>query len=117
MKRMETALAFFIGSAFGGIIVYLTSLKEMAAVTVQSPPVTIGKVSNLIERLKPLAERPNDDWRGVAVTITGASAKVDIKTKDGNEYTGKGKTLPDAVRMIDSSKIRDALTGWGTPPT
>lgn len=114
MKSMEMVLVFCMGAAIGSWAMYsVTPKAAIAPPAPERPQVASGDVTDLIERLKPLAERPNEDWHGVSVTITGASAKVEIKTKDGNEYSGKGKSLPDAVRMIDSLKIRDALQGWG----
>lgn len=103
-----------VGIALGAAVIYAFTPALPAVVDVK-PQVSIGDVTSLIDRLKPLAERPDDDWRGVTVTITGASAAVEIRTKDGNEYKGKGKTLRDAAKMIDSSRIRDALNGWLAP--
>jgi len=108
---METVLALCIGIGIGAFALYVTSPK--VATPKEAPPqVTIGEVTDLIERLKPLAKEPESSWRGVRITFTGAGAEVKITTKDDNEYTGAGKTLKAAATMIDSSRIREVLQGW-----
>lgn len=109
---MELVFGALGGAVFGLAVAAAISGRETPPIPPAPAQMTLGEVTSLIDRLKPLSERPNEDWRGVSVTITGASAKVEIHTKDGNQYTGKGPTLEAAVKMIDSTKIRDALQGW-----
>lgn len=110
MKPMDAVLMICIGVAIGGVAVYFATPKPAAPK--ERAQVSIGEVTDLIDRLKPLVEYPDQDWRGVSVTITGASARIELRTKDGNEYVGKGKTLQAAATMLDSAKIREALSGW-----
>ncbi len=107
--KMETVLALCIGIGIGAFALYVTRPSDPKAVPL---PVSLGEVTDLIDRLKPLAYEPEGSWRGVRITFTGAGAEVKITTKDGNEYTGAGKTLNAATTMIDSSRIREALQGW-----
>lgn len=96
------------------LLVQAASTAERHAPKIETITMDVGEVSALIERLKPLAKHPNDDWGGVSVKFTGASVTIELHTKDGNQYTGKGRTLRDAATMIDSAKIREALAGWDT---
>lgn len=113
MKPMTGVLMLCIGIGVGAMAIYLTLPQDVpAAPQKPQPSVAMGDVTDLINRLKPLAERPEEDWHGVRVTITGGSAEVEITTTDGNKYTGKAKTLKSAATMIDSSRIREALGGW-----
>jgi hypothetical protein len=111
MKPMFPIVLLCVGIAIGAVAVYLVTPTPPA----ETPPPRVvhsGDVTDLIKRLAPLAYDPSSQWQGVAVTFTGTSAEIKIMTKDRNEYSGKGATLTDAVRMIDSTRIRDALSGW-----
>lgn len=106
---MDAVLMLCIGIGIGAAALYFSTPRPLSAMP---KPTTIGEVSDLIERLKPLARDPSSDWNGVKVTFTGASVSLNITMREGNEYTAKSATLKDAVAAIDSAKIKQALQGW-----
>lgn len=105
---MVVGMILLIGSMF---------MPEKAATPKQAEPVKVGEVSDLIERLRPLAKEPDRRWGGIEITFTGAEVSIKLTTKDDNEYNGRAKTLKEAVSRITdpSSTIREALRGWDQP--
>lgn len=71
-------------------------------------------VTDLIERLRPLAKDPSSRYRGINISFSGNDVEITLVTHDGNEYHGKANTLKDAVARIadPSASIRAALNGW-----
>jgi hypothetical protein len=90
--------------------------KESAVVATAKMPVGQAEVSDLIERLKPLAKDPNGAWysNGIQVSFTGSDVRITLKMPNDNEYHGEAKTLTEAVSRITSPSkdISDALLGW-----
>ena len=80
---------------------------------------TLGEVSDLIGRLKPLAKEPNAAWysNGIKITFYGKGVAIELKTPNGNEYHGRADTLREAVARITSpsAEIQKALEGWAAP--
>lgn len=109
---MEAVLMICIGVAIGGTAVYFAAPKPVAAAPAKV--VTLGEVTDLIERLSPFARDPSREYGGVTVTITGVSAKVSLETIDYKTVSGGGRTLKEAVSVLqDSDRLKPALAGWG----
>jgi hypothetical protein len=112
MKPMEAVFMICLGVVIGGAAVYLTVPQPRIPASKEN--VSIGEVTDLINRLRPFARDPDSEWRGITVKLTGASAKVEIYTKEGTEMSGGGTTLKGAVSVLqDSAKLKLALDGWG----
>jgi hypothetical protein len=84
--------------------------------TPSTPPAitTLGEVSDLLERLTPIADT-KESWRdGVELTFTGKGTKLHLRLKGGSELRANAKTLPEAVRMLSepNTAVTQALAGW-----
>lgn len=113
---MEAVLMICLGVAIGGAAVYLVTPKSPDE-KIEKRQVSIGDVTDLIDRLRPFTRDPTSEWGGVRVTITGVSARVEFRTKESLDFGGGGPTLKDAVAVLqDSAKLKDALAGWGERP-
>lgn len=95
------------------------AIREPKVIQVPSPLVMTGRtsaaeVSDLIQRLKPLAKDPDREYGGIDIRFFGSRVHIKLETKDGNQYHGSAKTLKEAVARITdpSSTIREALRGW-----
>ncbi len=118
--RAPIVLLLLLCAAFvmGAWVTYM--LSPSTPEPVAKSLVSAAEVSDLINRLKPLAKEPNAAWysNGIVITFWGnGGVSIILRTKDGNEYNGRADTLKDAVsRLTDPSKdIQDALRGWSTP--
>ena len=82
-------------------------------------PVGAAEVSDLLERLKPLAKEPNGAWynSGVRLEFYGSGVTLTLKMANGNEYIGRAPTLKGAVARLTepSSDIQAAMKGWSEP--
>lgn len=103
-----------------GLIGGVTLIK-LTTPAVAPPAALIGaaEVSDLIERLKPLAKDPNGAWysSGITLTFYGSGVSLNLKMPNGNEYTGRASTLKEAVSRLTepSLAIQGALKGWNKP--
>ncbi len=84
-----------------------------------APLVGLSEVSDLINRLKPLAKDPDREWyaNGVELTFYGKGVYIKLKQPNGNEYHGRANSLKEAVARLTtpSEEIRAALSGWVAP--
>lgn len=91
---------------------------QAPALQAPAPQVSLGEVTELVDRLKAVAYKPNGDWyeNGINLTFTGFDVALKIKTKNGNEYNARARQLKDVVSMIadPAGDLRAALQGWNT---
>lgn len=115
MKMQWIVIGFMASAAAGALVMHLiaTSAEKTES---QTPQVTLGEVTDLIDRLKVVAADPNGEWyrNGISLTFTGLDVTIKLKTKNGNEYNARARQLKDAVQMIadPAPDVRSALKGF-----
>lgn len=114
MKPIFIPMTFVLGTLFGIMLKHFNNDNEPQ---IKQQPISIGEVSDLINRLKPFTQYPNDkSWyrSGITLIFYSNSIELKLKTKNENEYKSVGSTLDEVVTnfSVPSDAIKKSLECW-----
>lgn len=100
----------------GAAIIGMTFIPQQT--TNPQETVSLGEVTDLITRLRPLAKDSTHRYGGLSVIFYGAGVKIELERPNGNKYVGEATTLVEAVAriMTPAEDVRAALDGWHIAP-
>lgn len=106
-----------------GVIFSVVGLIFLIAATQRDtpPPITLANgglsgddVTDLIQRLSPLAKDPDRPYGGLRLNFWGGGVSIELTMPNGNKFVGEARDLHTAVQRITepSIDIKTALAGW-----